>query len=269
MIYANPVSAPMASGAFYDQAGHEYLAADKLESDYAPVRFARELRLFRKYCRRGSVLDVGCSSGGFLYQLNQRHPNDYKTLGTDVSGPPLEHAEKMGIQVIRENFLTHQFPEKFDAITFWAVIEHLFEPQLFLKKAASLLKPEGLCFILVPNMKSLAVRLLGPKYRYIFAEHLNYFTPQTLRRFAEKEFDVVKLKSTHFNPIVIWRDYRGGGREVPRAERAQLLKRTTAYKQSPWLLPARIAYRVSENILGPFGLADNLVIIGQKAAGGE
>lgn len=268
MIYANPVAAGMASGAFYDQAGHEYLAADKLESDYAPVRFARELRLFRKYCRRGSVLDVGCSSGGFLYQLNLRHLNDYKILGTDVSGPPLDHAEKMGIQVIHENFLTHQFSEQFDAITFWAVMEHLFEPQMFLKKAALLLKADGLCFILVPNMKSLAFRLLGPKYRYIFAEHLNYFTPQTLRKFAEREFDVVKLISTHFNPIVIWRDYHDGGRQVPRAERAELLKRTTACKQSPWMLPARIAYRASQNILGAFNLGDNLVIIGRKTGGG-
>ncbi len=264
MIYANPVPAAMATGAFYDQAGHEYLAADKLESDYAPVRFERELRLFRKYCQRGSVLDVGCSSGGFLYQLRQRHPHDYEILGTDVSGPPLDHAVKMGVPVVRENFLTHNFSEPFDAVTFWAVMEHLFEPQLFLKKAASLLKPGGLCFILVPNMDSLAVRLLGAKYRYIFAEHLNYFTPQTLKKFAEKEFAVLKVKSTHFNPIVIWRDFRGGGRAVPRAERAQLLKRTNTYKQSPWMLPARIAYRATENLLGTFFLSDNLLIIGQK-----
>lgn len=42
------------------------------------------------------------------------------------------------------------------------------EPKLFLQKAASILKPGGLCFILVPNMNSLAIRLLGAKYRYIF-----------------------------------------------------------------------------------------------------
>lgn len=264
MIYANPVSAAMATGNFYDQAGHEYLAADKLESDYAPVRFERELRLFRRHCPRGSVLDVGCSSGGFLYQLKKRHPHDYKILGTDVSSAPLNHATKMDVPVARGNFLTRDFAELFDAITFWAVMEHLFEPQSFLKKAASLLKPGGLCFILVPNMNSLAVKLLGSKYRYIFAEHLNYFTPQTLRKFVEPEFAVQKLQSTHFNPLVIWQDFRGGGREVPRSERAQLLKRTNAYKQSPWLFPLKAAYRGAEAILGTWLLADNLVIIGQK-----
>src|SRR5438552_10165860 len=88
MIYANPVSAEFASGEYYDRAGSGYyLSRSKLESDYSNVRFERELHLFRNYCAAGSVLDVGCSSGAFLFQLNQRFPGDYHILGTDVSGP--------------------------------------------------------------------------------------------------------------------------------------------------------------------------------------
>ena len=46
------------------------------------------------------------------------------------------------------------FAEKqFDAVTFWAVLEHLLEPKQFLEKAWSILKPDGLCFVLVPNMQ--------------------------------------------------------------------------------------------------------------------
>jgi 2-polyprenyl-3-methyl-5-hydroxy-6-metoxy-1,4-benzoquinol methylase len=266
MIYANPVPEAMATGGFYDDAGGEYLAPDKLEADYAKVRFERELRLFRTHCPRGSVLDVGCSSGAFLHQLNQRHPGDYQILGTDVSTAPLNHAEKMGVPVARGNFPDASFDAQFDAITFWATIEHLFEPQPFLKKAAALLKPGGLCFILVPNMRSLAVRLLGAKYRYIFSEHLNYFTPQTLKTFAGRELTVLTLKSTHFNPVVIWQDFRRGGREIPRAGRSELLKRTNALKQSPWMFPARLAYRAVETLLGAFLLADNIVVVGRKDA---
>jgi 2-polyprenyl-3-methyl-5-hydroxy-6-metoxy-1,4-benzoquinol methylase len=264
MIFTNPVSADLASGEFYDQAGSEYLSPEKLESDYSNVRFERELRLFRKYCSSGTVLDVGCSSGAFLYQLNRRYPGDYQILGTDASGPPLEHAAKMGVPVIKENFLTHSFDQLFDAVTFWAVMEHLFEPEKFLKKAASILRPGGVCFILVPNMHSLAARLLGAKYRYIYGEHLNYFTAATLRKFVGQEFKVLALKSTHFNPIVIWQDSRHAPREVSRTQRYELLKRTTAYKKSPWMKPAKIGYRATEKILGAALMADNLCIIGQK-----
>jgi 2-polyprenyl-3-methyl-5-hydroxy-6-metoxy-1,4-benzoquinol methylase len=264
MIYTNPVPAEMASGAFYDRSGNEYLYAEKLESDYSDVRFERELRFFRTYCKSGSVLDVGCSSGAFLYQLKNRYPRDYKTCGTDVSRPPLDYAAKMGVPIIKGNFLTQHFEESFDAVTFWAVMEHLSEPQSFLKKAAAILKPGGLCFILVPNMQSLAVRLLGAKYRYIYAEHLNYFTQETLNKFTHLEFTVLDLKSTHFNPLVIWKDFRGGKREVPRAERSQLLKRTTAYKKSRWMIPIKFCYQTTETVLGKFLMADNLVIIGRK-----
>src|SRR5678815_6071176 len=69
MILANPVEAQFAEGAFYDRLAPYYLSPDKLESDYALVRFARELRLFRRFCGQGAVLDVGCSTGAFLYQL--------------------------------------------------------------------------------------------------------------------------------------------------------------------------------------------------------
>lgn len=264
MLYANPVPREMASGGFYNDAGDEYLTADKLAGDYADVRFNRELRHFHRHCPHGSVLDVGCSSGGFLYQLNKRFPNSYEVLGTDVSRAPLEHAEKMRIPVVRDNFLTHSFPEQFDAVTFWAVMEHLFEPQKFLRKAVSILKPGGLCFILVPNMKSLAVRLLGVKYRYIFPEHINYFTPHTLSDFAGRELEVFEMRSTHFNPIVIWRDFRGGPRDIPRSERSELLKQTTACKQSRWLLPVQAAYGATEWVLGKLRLADNLLIVGRK-----
>src|SRR6266513_1675911 len=107
MIYADPVPPEFASGQYYDQTGAEYyLSPAKLESDYAPVRFERELRLFRKHCSNGAVLDVGCSSGAFLHQLKHRFPSCYDILGTDVSGAPLDYAESRGIPVVRSNFLT-------------------------------------------------------------------------------------------------------------------------------------------------------------------
>ena len=110
MVYVNPVPGDMASGEFYDSAGTGYyLSPDKLESDYADVRFERELRLFRKNCPRGSVLDVGCSSGAFLFQLRKRWPADYRILGTDVSGPPLDYAESRGVPVVRGDFLEQEF----------------------------------------------------------------------------------------------------------------------------------------------------------------
>jgi len=267
MIYANPVRVALVSGQHYDELGVDYyLSPAKLESDYAPVRFERELRLFREHCRGGAVLDVGCSSGAFLFHLKQNFPDCYEVVGTDVSGAPLDYAESRGVPVIRGNFLEHDFGGKgFEAITFWAVLEHLVEPGRFLEKACSILKPGGCCVVLVPNMKSLAARLLGGHYRYIYPQHLNYFCKTTLRALLTKHFSSVQFQCTHFNPIVIWQDWRRGGEEISNEDRAALLRRTTRYKQNWFLKPVKSLYGMSERALGAFYLADNLVAVVQKA----
>ena len=89
MIYADPVEKSLETGEFYDRLARPfYLSPDKLDSDYSPVRFARELKLFRRFCPRGRVLDVGCSTGAFLYQLKTRFPADYEVAGLMLPAPP-------------------------------------------------------------------------------------------------------------------------------------------------------------------------------------
>lgn len=268
MIFANPIDEGWATGAHYEQLAEPfYLSADKLESDYAAVRFARELKLFRRFCLNGSVLDVGCSTGAFLYQLKTRFPGAYEVTGTDVAGPALDHAERKGIRVLRESFPGAEFKgETFSAVTFWAVIEHLANPSAFVARAASVLRPSGYCFILVPNFRSLAVRLAGSKYRYIFPQHVNYFTQSTLTKLLEtqRELRVIYCGSMHFNPIVIVQDWKSGGRFVSDEERARLLKRTTGYKQSRALKPAKWALSGFEILLGAMKLADNIVVVAQR-----
>ncbi len=266
LYYANPVEADLASGKFYDRLGVPfYLSPNKLESDYAPVRFRREIGLFRKYCHRGSVLDVGCSTGAFLYRLGAL--GCYDGIGMDVTGPALDHAESKGVNVVRESFLEYPFGDrKFRAVTFWAVVEHLTDPLPFLKKAFELLEPGGHCFVLVPNRLSLATRILGARYRYVMPDHVNYFSRRTLIEFVERVpgFQVVDVTTMKFNPIVILQDLRRSDDRVPDEERAALLKRTTKWKQSPWLTPIRWCYDGLEWGLSQVGLADNLLLIARK-----
>lgn len=267
MVYVNSVAVAMATGEFYDTEGADYyLSPAKLVSDYANVRFERELRLFREFCPRGAVLDVGCGSGGFLFQLKKRWPTDYEILGTDVSGGPLDYAESKDVPVVRGDFLEQNFGgQEFDAVTLWAVAEHLAEPKKFLAQIHAALKPGGVCFVLVPNLSSLAVRLLGAKYRYVYAQHLNCFSATTLGRLGERAgFEVVATRYMHFNPVVIWQDWRDGGREVSNAERGELLKQTTAMKQKPWMKPVKLLYGLTEKVLSSLGLADNVVVVLRK-----
>lgn len=260
MIFANPVPCEFATGAFYDHSGAYYLSDDKLRSDYSPVRFKRELKIFRKYVKEGRVLDVGCSTGAFLHQLSTQFPSDYEVLGIDVAGPALDYAQSNGIPVRRGNFPEQPLDAVFDAVTFWAVIEHLVDPRRFLEKSKTLVKPGGWCFVLVPNFESLATKILGERYRYILPEHVNYFTAKSLGALCSQHFHVERIITTHFNPAVVLQDLRAK-EQTEAADRAALLKKTTALKQSRALYPMRVLYKYAEAGLARLMLADNLVAI--------
>jgi len=116
-------------------------------------------------------------------------------------------------------------------------------------------------------MQSLAVRAIGKRYRYIYPQHLNYFTAATVRALVVDLFEVAAMRFTHFNPIVIWQDWRRGGVEISNQERGQLLKRTTAYKENPVMKPVKALYQLTEKGMALFGLADNVVVVLRKPAG--
>ncbi|HTG44637.1 MAG TPA: class I SAM-dependent methyltransferase [Verrucomicrobiae bacterium] len=263
MVFAEEAGAQFANGTFYEQAGSEFYASEeKLAGDYSPVRYRREINFLRKHCSQGRVLDVGCSTGGFLYYLQKSFPHDYAICGNDVATCALEYAASQGVPVLRQAFALINTPEPFDAICFWAVLEHLAHPSQFLKKAHGLLSEGGHCFVLVPNIASLATRILGPKYRYILPQHLNYFSIRTLGRLAaDCGFRVERATTMHFNPAVILQDLRSSNGMVADAERARLLVKTNRLKANPRLTPLRWCYAACEAVLGRTGLADNIAMV--------
>ncbi len=163
------------------------------------------------------------------------------------------------------SFLTAELGESaFSAVTFWAILEHLLDPAAFLAKAARILRPGGICCVLVPNFRSLAVRFLGYQYplhsaatRQLF-HRVNAASP---RKNRIPKLKVIHTASLHFNPLVILQDWRSQGKAVSDQDRARLLRRTTGYKQNRYLKPVKRVLSVAEFTLGKMFLADNLVVV--------
>jgi hypothetical protein len=110
--------------------------------------------------------------------------------------------------------------------------------------------------------------MAGPRYRYVMPEHVNYFTPDTLRRLAARvpEFREAELRFTHFNPLVILQDRRRGLTPVGDAERVALLRTTTGWKQNRALAWVGPLYRAAEAMLAGLWLADNVVLVLRREA---
>ncbi|MFY9265513.1 MAG: class I SAM-dependent methyltransferase [Solirubrobacterales bacterium] len=149
-------------------------------------RYAAEAR-YLAGLTPGNLLDIGCAEGDFPAFMRDR--------GWAVAG---FEGSRSALNPHRIEIRRGRFPEdcdfsadSFDAITAWAVIEHLHDPMSALRTIHNLLKPGGSLVFLVPNFRSVHSRLA--RFEDI-PRHLYFFTPDTARScLAAAGLDVVDI----------------------------------------------------------------------------
>ncbi len=161
----------------------EYFAQPASDSfkRYLQRRFGQEARYLSELeARDGSprLLDVGCATGDF--------PRFMAARGWHVEGVETS-ASSHSIRDFKVH--TQQFPDipvsepAYDAVTAWAVFEHVHDPMACFRKASLVLKKGGLFVFLVTNFESAASRRL---FCEDVPRHLYFFTRKTVRQYLEE-----------------------------------------------------------------------------------
>jgi len=161
---------------------------DRGYGDYrkdAPLYLAtyrRRRRVVKRHFERpGRVLDVGCAAGYFLRVMKD---DGWQVTGLEPSDAIRPMAEELlGKESVRAGLLGQvDLPAGgFDLITMWDVIEHIPDVVAAAREVRRLLAPGGKFLIETQNVRSLAARLLGPRWQhYKHAEHIYHFHPATL-----------------------------------------------------------------------------------------
>jgi len=148
----------------------------------------------------GTVLDIGCGSGGFLAFL--------KTLGWTCYGiePGLRSRtyaqDVLGLTVHQGTLESCGFPDSFfDVVTLWHVVEHLTNPSAVLREIHRVLKPDGVCVLRTPNIVSWEARCFqGNWYGLDSPRHFFLFSPGTIRAMLEQSGFVVTRLWCQYHP---------------------------------------------------------------------
>ena len=180
-------------------------------------KFEEILDELEPYRGAGRLLDVGTSIGLFLRLALDR---GWDAVGNEFGGRARKVArERFGLDVsaapLDELGLDRG---SFDVVTLNSVLEHVNEPRRMLAEIAGLLKPEGAVFIVVPNVDSLACRVLHERTAtFDGRNHLIYFSRRTLARMLDVEgFDTVEVHTrvASLEPVLehlVYREpYTGG-----------------------------------------------------------
>lgn len=146
--------------------------------------------LLSRHAEPGNVVDLGCGEGYSLHGLGK----EFIPHGIEISTALYQRANKAfarhGGYAVHAPCLEglQQFPDGyFSAATLRSYLEHELRPAAVLRELGRALKPGGVAIVKVPNYGSLNRRVRGRKWcGFRFPDHLNYFTPTTLRAMGER-----------------------------------------------------------------------------------
>ncbi len=147
------------------------------------------------------VLDVGCGPGDFLLEMKNKGWNVYGVeMGKYLKGVA---ESKLGDdRVFRGDFNRINFSNnKYDAVTFWHVLEHMSDPGAAIKKSASLLKDNGILVIEVPHSQSFNLEIFKKDWTLLLPpQHLHFYSQETFEQlFEDTDLRIQKLEyPTHF-----------------------------------------------------------------------
>jgi SAM-dependent methyltransferase len=204
----------------------------------------------------GCVLDVGCGSGKFLYDMREKGWNVY---GVEVNVNAAKLGKNAaGINIFAGNLHNASFPDNyFDYIRSNHSFEHIVNPHETLSEIYRILKPGGSLLIGVPNVDGLNSKVFKSHWWYRGVPvHTYGYSVSTLSRILEQH-------SFKINKVTYNSDYSGilGSFQIYLNRKKNKLS-TEGFAISNIFLIA-IFQRISK-LFDIFKLGDAIEIISQK-----
>ncbi len=153
MVVTNPRPTLQSASAYYQSKNyisHKSVATGLFDSIYLIIRrltLQWKYSLIKPYINKDRILDVGCGTGHFL--------SFCKSQGVEVYGVEPSPDARALIKEMDVVESLEKLPEiKFNVITLWHVLEHIYDLESTLEKLKARLNQNGIIFIAVPNWQS-------------------------------------------------------------------------------------------------------------------
>lgn len=135
------------------------------------------------------VLDVGCASGSFVYFAKEAGLNP---IGIDLDPDSIKFGQKEGLDLRNGTLKSMKFKkESFDGIHLGDIIEHIKDPESFLKECLRILKKDGTIIISTPNTNSFFPKATKWLYKKLKIMWSHPTPPYHLFDFSDK--NLIKL----------------------------------------------------------------------------
>lgn len=158
-------------------------------------------RIIDSYGKTPRILDFGTGTGYFI--------NFMKSQGYDVTGIEISEKarafgrEKFGLNLYDpRKIFDNTFPSEFSYVTFWHVLEHVYEPSKVIQRLRDLLVDKGVLIVALPNYRCLEAKAYKEYWNgYDVPRHLWHWDKNSFTQFAKNNgFKVTKTKLLPLDP---------------------------------------------------------------------
>ncbi|MBN2139841.1 MAG: class I SAM-dependent methyltransferase [Desulfovibrionaceae bacterium] len=202
-LFMNPRPTPEIMNSYYTNSeNYRYWAEHIFPASEASRRekiHRPRLERLQEYCRRhsapgGTLVEVGPGFGTFAALARDSGFFD-RVLVVETTPELARHCRERGLTVIEKR--VEEVGDEIrqaDALAAFEVLEHLFEPAVFLERCGTLLRPGGLLVVSCPNGLGFDVSVLGERSSAVDPEHVNLFNPKSLSHMLSQQgFKVLEV----------------------------------------------------------------------------
>ena len=133
----------------------------------------------QRFISRGRLLEIGPAYGTFAYQAKEA---GFEVDVIEMDARCCDYLNRVvGVNAVCSSapHVAMQGMRKHDVIALWHVIEHLPDPWVLLREAATNLAPGGILVIAAPNPDAWQFRVMGKAWPHLDAPRHLYLIPQS------------------------------------------------------------------------------------------
>lgn len=191
----------LAEEVYSEKAGYQKGKTKDLSQTKLDGIRARILRDIKRFKPKGRLLDVGCSSGKFLYHAQKA---GFDVAGVELNPITAEIARANGLNVKTGTLEEAHFTDsEFDVVFLGDIIEHVRDPRAFLKESARVLKGDGLLVVVTPNLDSRWAKMGRVLYRWFGIPWSSLTPPHHLFQFSVTNLEML-LREVGFEVKKQW-----------------------------------------------------------------
>lgn len=219
LLFTNPRPAVEVIGDYYkseDYVSHSSTKKGLVNSVYNKVRsitLNQKLKLINRFAPGKRLLDIGAGTGHFAAKMVE---GGYFVTGLEPDADARRVCKELNaLDLLPLENLYAADLGKFDVVTMWHVLEHVYDLRKDLERIAGLLDTNGVFVIAVPNYKSYDAQYYGAFWAaYDVPRHLYHFEPASLIPLVEKlNFSFVEMLPMKFDSYyvsMLSEKYKGG-----------------------------------------------------------